>query len=75
MHPRAWPVVDVQTFAVHIVAVQLMFFKRVTQYPLHRKKIDILLESFNHGPGSMLFSLKSPSNSRRKVLINSRFYT
>ena len=56
---------------MYSVGVQLIILKLVNRCLRHRRKIDILSVSFSHGSGSTLFSLKTPSNSRREVLFNS----
>lgn len=71
MDSGAWSVIGIKIFVIN--KVKFIIFKRMNHYLLHRRKIDILLASFNYGPGSMLFSLKSPNNSRGKVFFNSHF--
>lgn len=62
MGSGAWSVIGTKICVVS--EVQFIIFKRMNHYLLHKRKIDTLLASFNYGPVSTLFSIKSPNNSR-----------
>lgn len=70
MGSGAWSVIDIKIFVVN--KVKFTIFKRMNHYLLHRRKIDMLLASFNYGPGNTVF-IRLQTTLRGKVFFNSRF--